>query len=154
MDLYRCSTCRFIQDLSGEGSFRYGGRWNSKGVRMLYTASNPSLALLEILVHTFTLVPEIDHCMLKLETNPDSMLTKSLAELPDDWATSPAPEYLKSIGDEFIEGGKFLILKVPSAVLTMEWNYLLNPQHSLFNKLKVYPTQKLIIDQRLMVKKT
>jgi len=119
---------------------------------MVYTASNPSLALLETLVHTFTLLPGIDYCMLKLENNLDSMQTKLLSELPNDWAASPAPDYLKSIGDEFIDQGKFLILKVPSAVLSLEWNYLLNPGHALFNKLKVYPKQKVIIDRRLIVK--
>lgn len=150
MDLFRCSKCRFIQDLSGEGAFRYGGRWNSKGVRMIYSASNPSLALLETLVHTVSLVPEIEYCMLKLETHVDSVLTKEVNELPSDWSASPAPDHLKSIGDAFIHDGTFLLLKVPSAILSMEWNYLINPGHPLFPKIKVHPVHKLSMDHRLI----
>lgn len=150
MELYRCAKCRFIQDLSGEGAFRYGGRWNSKGVRMVYTASNPSLALLETLVHTVSLVPEIDYCLLKMENNQDSVQVKEVSTLPADWSATPAPDHLKSIGDAFIAEGKFLILKVPSAILSMEWNFLINPGHPLFTKMKIYPVNRVIIDRRLL----
>lgn len=153
MELFRCSNCKFIQDLSGEGAYRYGGRWNSKGVRMLYSASNPSLALLETLVHTVSLVPTMDYCLIRMETKPDSIQTLELKDLPKDWSVFPAPDHLKSLGDQFIKDGKFLMLKVPSVILPMEWNYLINPKHDLFLKMIIHPPQKLEIDKRLKTMK-
>lgn len=150
MELYRCAKCKYILDLSGEGAFRFGGRWNSKGVRMLYAASNPALALLETLVHTVTYVPGMDFCMLRMETQVDSIQTTAIKDLPADWSVAPSPDHLKRIGDEFIKEGKFLMLKVPSAVLPIENNYLINPAHPMFSRLKVYPQIKISIDQRLM----
>ncbi|HMP94283.1 MAG TPA: RES family NAD+ phosphorylase, partial [Phnomibacter sp.] len=47
MVVYRIAACSYINDLSGEGAYLHGGRWNSPGTRLLYTAENPALAMLE-----------------------------------------------------------------------------------------------------------
>ncbi|HNT21619.1 MAG TPA: RES family NAD+ phosphorylase [Saprospiraceae bacterium] len=150
MEVFRCSKCRYIRDLTGEGAYLYGGRWNSKGVRLLYTSSSAALALLETLVHTSRLLPAMDYCMLRLRIETDSMDTLPPSAMPDGWSDNPAPDELKRIGDRFVKEGKYLMLRVPSAVLPMEWNYLINPGHDLFSKGKVDEVVEIRVDGRLI----
>ncbi|MEP7321092.1 MAG: RES family NAD+ phosphorylase [Saprospiraceae bacterium] len=147
--VYRCSKCKYIRDLSGFGSYKVGGRWNSKGVYMLYSASNPSLAFLESLVHMAPIISGVDYCLMQLHSKQESILNLKVEDLPKDWRSDPAPEYLKRIGDQFIEEGKYLMLKVPSAVLPMEWNVLINPKHSLMAQLMVETPVPVNIDPRI-----
>jgi RES domain-containing protein len=146
---YRCSKCKYIRDTSGYGSFKVGGRWNSKGVYMLYSSSNPSLAFLESLVHMAPIMPGSDYCMMQLQSKQDSILNLKTEDLPQDWRSDPAPEYLKRIGDQFIEEGKFLMFKVPSAILPIEWNILINPKHPLMNQLFSETPVPVHIDPRI-----
>lgn len=150
MELYRCSKCQYIRDLTGEGAYLYGGRWNSKGVRLIYTASSAAMALLETLVHTARLLPAMDYCMLKLTIDEGSMDTIPSSGLPEGWNNTPSPGELKYIGDRFVREGKHLILRIPSAILPMEWNYLVNPGHPLFEKLKVEEPVMIRLDKRLV----
>lgn len=147
--VYRCSKCSYIRDLSGFGSFKVGGRWNSKGVYMLYSASNPSLAFLESLVHMAPIMSGIDYCLMQLHIKQESILNLKVEELPKDWRSDPAPEYLKRIGDQFVEEGKYLMLKVPSAVLPMEWNILINPKHVLMAQFVIETPVPVNIDPRI-----
>ena len=146
---YRCSKCKYIRDSSGYGSYKVGGRWNSRGVYMLYSSSNPSLAFLESLVHMAPIMPGPDYCMMQLHSKQDSILTLKAEDLPKDWASDPAPEYLKRIGDQFVEEAKYLMLKVPSAVLPMEWNILINPKHQLMAQLIFETPIPVNVDPRI-----
>ena len=149
MDLYRCAKCNYITDLSGYGAFKYGGRWNSPGTYMLYTASHASLALLESLVHMSPLLPSSDYCMMKLMVESDSVQTVTEDLLITDWQKSPATWALRRIGDQFIHESTYLLLKVPSAILPTEWNYLINPRHALAPSIIPASPIKLMVDQRL-----
>jgi hypothetical protein len=88
--------------------------------------------------------------MLRLKIEADSMDTLPREALPEGWSESPAPDELKRIGDRFVREGKYLILRVPSAVLSMEWNFLVNPAHSLFAKLKAEEPVRIRMDRRLV----
>ncbi|MEO5581596.1 MAG: RES domain-containing protein [Saprospiraceae bacterium] len=147
--VHRCSKCKYIRDFSGYGSFKVGGRWNSKGVYMLYTSSNPSLAFLECLVHMAPIIPGNDYCMMQIKSKQDSIMNLKAEDLLKDWRSDPAPEYLKRIGDQFVEEGKYLMLKVPSAVLPMEWNILINPKHELMAQLILDTPIPVNIDPRI-----
>ncbi len=149
MDLLRCTKCKYITDLSGYGAFKYGGRWNSPGTLVVYTASNPSLALLETLVHMNPILPDSDYCLIKLTLETNSILTVYPESLISSWQKTPAHHSLKTIGDEFVKDAKYLLLKVPSAVLPIEWNYLINPKHPLFASIRLGVPTKLEFDQRL-----
>ena len=148
MKVYRISKCNFINDLSGTGAAMFGGRWSSKGTYILYTAASPSLALLEILVHTSSF-SNIDYCLLELDIPENKILEIHPEQLPDEWRQLPAPAFLQKNGDEFCNKKDFLVLKIPSAIIPEEYNFLINPNHPDFNKIKVVRKKRITIDQRL-----
>lgn len=149
INLFRISACRYINDFSGTGAATYGGRWHSKGTHVLYTAATPSLALLESVVHIGRIIAA-DYCLLSLSIPDDSILSYEEDRLPEHWRSYPSPDELKAIGDIFINANKFLALKIPSALMPEEYNYLLNPVHKDFSKIKVLFSRKVMIDSRLV----
>ena len=148
MKVFRISKCNFIDDLAGTGAALYGGRWNSKGIYILYTAATASLALLEIIVHTSTF-PKEDFCMLEIDIPENKILELKEKQLPADWRKYPSPSVLKKIGDAFCRDREYLALKIPSVILPEEFNYLINPEHPDFKKIKVIKKNRITIDERL-----
>ena len=153
MKLYCITSCAFINDLSGYGAALNGGRWNSKGVFLLYTSQNISLAQLETLKH-YELSRRFisNNCLIVLNVPASSVLPIKAADLPPGWRSDPAPKYLQQIGDLFYRQNKYLILKVPSAINPAEYNYLINPMHKGFGKIISISTQTIAIDRRLLRK--
>lgn len=149
MVVHRISNCQHINDLSGKGAALWGGRWNSKDTHMVYAAGSAALALLEAVVHIGK-IPEKGYCMIALELPASKTGIVHPEKLPADWRKSPAPDYLKTIGDEFIATGKYLALRVPSVIMPEEHNFLLNPQHPDFKKVKITAQRMLTIDDRLL----
>ena len=148
MLVYRVAKCTYIKDLSGKGAFMFGGRWNSKGVYMLYTSTTPSLALLENRVH-MPAIPKEDYCLGTLSIPDDKLSIMDNKDLPEGWFKYPAPGYLKSIGDNFIKNRNFLGLIIPSSVLPEEKNVLINPHHPDMKKVKLTTSRPIPIDSRL-----
>ncbi len=112
-----------------EGARLYGGRWNSKGKSCIYLASTPSLALLEIMVHLddYSLLSSYILCQI---TIPDTLLLElDHSSLPKNWKDDPAPPSTAQIGDEWLLEQSSLALYVPSTILPIENNILLNPEH-------------------------
>ena len=151
MKVYRISKCEFISDLQGTGAARYSGRWHSKGTYILYTAGSPSLALLESVVHLSNIVVA-SYCMICLSVPEDKIKTIAAEELPANWFVNPPADILKRIGDEFIRENKFLVLKIPSAIMPEESNYLLNPGHPDFKEVTEVYTRAIPIDERFLKK--
>jgi len=149
MDIYRISPCIHNADLTGSGAAIHGGRWNSKGIHILYTASSASLALLETVVH-LSGIPVKDYCIALLRIPDDNIFELNEAVLPSNWATYPAPNSLKAIGDQFIRDNKYLAIRVPSSILAIEHNVLINPNHGDFKKVKLVSSKKMSIDERLV----
>lgn len=134
---------------SGEGSRIYGGRWNSPGKKVVYTSESVSLALLEIAVHLNSKLLE-DFFLIPV-TFEDSFVKKvDLKDLPKNWRKFPAPVSLKRIGDLWYDKMNFPVLKVPSAVVTREFNYLLNTSHEKFRKILIGKPEIFEIDPRLI----
>lgn len=148
--VYRIGDCTHIDDLSGTGAALNGGRWNSEGTYILYTSSNASLALLEVLVHFNGMRKGRTWCRIKLQIPEENILELTPDMLPPGWDEFPAPQLLQKTGDRFVQHGKYLGLKIPSAVEPEEWNYLLNPAHPGFKKIKVVEQTLLTIDKRLL----
>ncbi len=149
MKVYRISKCNFINDLSGIGSATYGGRWNNKGTHVLYTAQTASLALLESIVHLSS-IPTSGLCILSMEIPDNSFCVIEVEQLPKKWYCYPSPERLKNIGDQFIKQGNYLAMQIPSSIIPEEFNYLINPLHPDFKKIKLYPHKPLMVDERLI----
>ncbi|HEQ71454.1 MAG TPA: RES domain-containing protein, partial [Spirochaetia bacterium] len=133
MIVYRIARERYIRDLSGDGARRYGGRWNSKGIPLLYTAASRSLAVVEYLVHvSISLAPQDLYLAEILFPDSPPPETVEPERLPPDWTRHPAPSALAEIGDAWARRGTSIALKAPSAVVPGEYNYLLNPRHTQF----------------------
>jgi RES domain-containing protein len=141
-----------VQDLSGMGALKYGGRWNSDGTYMLYTSMNSSLAYLENLVH-FDESESPPHLYIaSIEIEDDEALIYQLpdAAYPDSWQVQDNPEN-KIIGDQWILENKFLAFKVRSAINPSEYNFLLNPLYPGYHhKVSVSSVQQIKIDARLI----
>ncbi|ASU33484.1 RES family NAD+ phosphorylase [Mucilaginibacter xinganensis] len=150
MVLYRIAKCEYAGDLSGTGARLYGGRWNSKGKPVTYLASSRSLAVLEVLVHLPPLMIPDDFCLVGIEVPDNSITQVAVNELPPHWQDVFAPAALKQIGDQFLKTGEHLLLKVPSSIVPMEFNYLLNPLHPGMKKVKLLKKEPFDFDSRLV----
>lgn len=153
MKLYRLALSRHINDLTGAGARMYGGRWNAKGTPVLYTSESRALAVLEYLVHVpLTLVP--DGLALREFSVPDDVVMERLsaARLPAGWGSSPPSDVTVAQGEAWFQKGRALLLKVPSAVVPEEFNYLINPAHPGFGKITAGKAKPFAMDDRLLVR--
>lgn len=151
MDLFRISRKKYINDLSGEGARKFGGRWNFKGSAVLYTSQSESLAALETLVHApVSAIP--DDLNLLILSVPESLRTGVIKseELPADWRNYPAPTRLAETGTKWLESKSDLLLRVPSVLVQTEWNFLLNPNHPDMKKIKTKEIRPFGFDMRLL----
>jgi RES domain-containing protein len=127
MRLYRL--CRALYSkLDGVGAMRYGGRWNSPGIAVVYAASSLSLAILETRVH-LTRMP-VDYVKLEIEI-PDTTFHPhevTVASLPPGWRTEL--DYTRSVGDALLRANPLTPIKVPSVVVDTEWNVLFSPDYA------------------------
>lgn len=148
MIVYRISNSLYSSDISGMGARLNGARWNSKGVPMLYTAGYISLALVEMLVHTGFKDYSIPLDLVYLHfTDNENIKEINVSRLKQNWVSDH--DYTRFIGDEFIKSKQELILKVPSAVVTEENNFLINPLHKDFKKIKIEKIRSFHPDKRL-----
>lgn len=149
MIVYRISNPLYSNDISGTGAKLNGSRWNSKGSPMLYTSAFISLAMLEMLVHTNFEDYAIDLHLIYIDI-PDSLEVKEIkaAKLKPNWTSDIA--YTKFIGDQFIKSIQTPLLKIPSAIIDEEYNYLANPLHPEFKKIKITDTKSFRPDKRLL----
>jgi RES domain-containing protein len=150
MRTYRLAKQNFALDLSGKGAELSGGRWNSKGVSVVYTSQSRALCLVEIAVHVPVGIVPLNYYLTEIEI-PDEIEFYPVSEknLPNDWNSFLHSAFTQKIGDDFVAANKFLILKVPSAVVQGDFNYLINPKHRDFGLIKVIQTEPFTFDKRL-----
>ncbi len=151
MIAFRLSKQEYSDDLTGVGAELAGGRWNHKETRVLYTSDSRALCTAEIAVHTpIGLIPR-DYFLTTIEI-PDELKVDLVKTeyLPKNWRDFPYAGINQEIGDEFLNKGEFLILKVPSVVVQGDYNYLINPAHKDFKKIKIINKELLFsFDERL-----
>jgi len=151
MIVYRIVMSAYARDLSGAGPRLYGGRWNPKGVSVIYTSESRALAVLEFYVHLSRSVILPGLSIVSIEI-PDSVSRKEIAmsDLPKNWRTYPAPPELAAIGAEWVRSRESLLLHVPSAIMPPERNSLINPVHSEMRKVRIIEIEEYGLDQRLI----
>jgi RES domain-containing protein len=152
MTVYRLSKKAFINDLSGLGAEKTGGRWNSKGIPLLYTAASRALAVVEVAVHVPIGIIPVDYHLATIEIPDDEIIEADLNTLPKNWATNPFTRYTQDIGNNFIKKNNHLVLKVPSASVAGDFNYLINSRHLEFNSIKIKSIDPFVFDVRLFKK--
>lgn len=144
--------CRRVhRPLDGEGARRYGGRWNSPGLAVVYASASLALAALEFLVHLDSSEAPRDLLAMRI-TIPDDLSVSEvkLRSLPARWDRYPAADACRRLGDAWLAAGKTAVLKVPSAPVREEWNVLLNPRHADFQRIKEVSVRRFQFDQRLV----
>jgi RES domain-containing protein len=145
-----CKTKYVSTAFDGEGAFRFGGRWNSRGTRIIYAAGSLSLAALEMLVHLDDDSLLFEYSYVSVQIPTDLILkVEHFRKLPKDWHISPAPIATQKIGDDWVKSKISAVLEVPTSIIPLEKNYLLNPLHTYFNKILIGTPQKFRFDERL-----
>ena len=148
--VYLITSEKYIRDLSGGGATKYAGRWNPIGTYVLYTANNPSLAMLEWLDHVRDRDMDEVYFMttLVLPEGPIKKLDQS--SLPENWLDTPPPGFLQQFGAKILDDDKWLGFEVPSVLMPLDNNVVLNAQHVLFSKVQIAETALLVPEKRLM----
>lgn len=134
----------------GEGARVAGGRWNSPGVGMVYTSESVALALLETLVHLGRTAILSDFVIFACTFDEALVDSLTVGQLPRNWRTYPTPSSLQEIGDDWVRSGRSAVLRVPSVLAEGEHNFLLNPLHPDFPRIRTSAPQKFDFDQRLL----
>lgn len=149
MIVYRIGRTKYARDLTGEGAKLYGGRWNHKLTPCIYTAESRSLAVLEYTVNIN--IDDIPRALsiTALEISDKNILELSIAELPGDWRNIPAPVSAKNFATKLLKELKYPVLKIPSAVIPDEFNYLLNPLHRYSSAFLIVNAHDFIYDVRI-----
>lgn len=151
MKVYRMAGTQFINDLYGNGSKKYGGRWNHKGTSMIYTSENRALATVEYLVHVpLSMIPtnlSLATILIPNEITPEKI---SILDLPGNWQEYPAPSKLCDIGTNWAAKKEDLLLRVPSAVIEHEFNILINPLHPDMKHVTIFQIEKYKVNKRLL----
>ena len=135
---------------TGEGARLFGGRFNSKGTAVVYTAGTASLAAMEMLVHLQATDLLAEYRICPVEFDDALVRTLDRVDLPRSWRRSPPPTSVRAIGDAWVAGAGSVVLKVPSAVVDLEHNYLLNPGHPDFRRVAVGKPRRFLFDPRLI----
>ena len=150
MRVFRLSKKKYSKELSGKGASKSGNRWNSKGTEIIYSAESRALAMAEVAVHLSLATLPSDYVMIEIEI-PDTIKIKEIKikDLPDNWNNHPPNISTQKIGDEFIDSVDTCILKVPSAVVQGDYNYLINPYHKEFKKIKIIEVKDFLFDKRI-----
>ena len=147
---FRLSKEKYIRDLSGHGAELTGGRWNSKGIAVLYTAESRALAAIEIAVHMPLGIIPVNYFMVTIELPDDvSIMRIGIDEMPVNWNQNPFIKTTQKIGDEFIKSNRYLALQVPSATVKGDYNYLINPANEAFAGVAIKSVEAFEFDGRL-----
>jgi RES domain-containing protein len=144
-----CKALYADEAFSGIGARRFGGRWNSHGVPMVYASTSLALAAIELFVHLEPAQAPDDLVYISA-TLPEGEPAQRLEpeQLPAGWWTDDF-EPLRAIGDKWIREKSSLAVEVPSAALRMEWNVLVNPLHPAIAEIKVEEPQPFLFDARM-----
>ena len=137
MIVFRLCKQAYINDLSGRGAELSGGRSNGKGVPALYTAGSRALAMLEVAAHVPYGILPVNYCMIAIEVPDVPLDVFSIADLPNDWNRNPFAGSTQDLGDDFLKAGKKLMLQIPSASVSGDFNYNINPNIPTLKSLKL-----------------
>ena len=149
MIVYRISKTMYAKDLNGVGARKYGARWNQPGYECLYTSESRALALLEFTVNTN--INDIPRALsiVTIDLGKAGMQELKEAQLPGDWRAFPAPASTKKFGTLLLKAAKAAIIKIPSAIIPNEFNYILNPLHTKHKSFKIIDIADYAYDLRI-----
>ena len=149
--VYRLTKRRHQREVfSGVGGLHASGRWTPRGHRVIYTSGSIALAVLEYTLN-YKHRGWVPASVLASAQWPDDLKVETVAtdRLPKNWSDAEAPLALQDVGRVWLERLETAVLQVPSAVVVEEWNFLLNPAHPDFRRLRLSPPRPYSFDRRL-----
>lgn len=149
MEVFRISKEKYASKLTSSGS---ANRWNVNGQHVLYVGSSRSLSTLELIVHRGSVVPSLAYKVMVISVADNDSLVRQiqLADLPNNWRKMSAYSTLQKIGSDWYEKQESLLLKVPSAIIPKEYNYVINTEHPDFrDNVSFVRTETYFWDERL-----
>lgn len=147
MELYRIVKQEYAGSLYASG---IANRWNKSGQKVIYTAGSRSLACLENVVHSSGEALQEKFTVMVIYV-PDSLAIASLhiSDLPEDWYRKARHLTCQQLGSEWYESMKTAVLKVPSAVVHEEYNFVLNSEHPQYNEIQIIDQKEFALDPRI-----
>ncbi len=153
VQVYRIAAARYASDaaslFSGMGGLFYAARWNSVGTRMAYSAENLAQAMLELYVHVQEAIPWPQWVYGTAEIPLECIETLAPKDLAQGWDGHPPGAWTRSFGDRWTLEGRSMALCVPSVLVPGGLNYLLNPLHRDFARVKLGEVKSFQFDARL-----
>lgn len=147
MTVYRLSSRRYPAN-DGLGASLYGGRWNHKGISVIYAAASRALCALEVLANAGELAG--DYVVVPIEIAGElAITTVSIEMLQPDWSRGEPIRQTRDIGTEWAKSPRTSVLAVPSVIIPQEQNYVLNPGHPDFLKIRFGSQELFYFDDRM-----
>ena len=151
MFVYRIGQTKYANDRKGSG---VDARWNSLGQYVIYTGGSLALSCLEKLAHSSGTSLYAGNFSVTIYNIPDKLQIKEitlnqLLRLHSEWFKVINYPYTQAVGDTWLQNRETAVLKVPSAIIDLEYNYLFNPAHPDFDKIKIKEVRPFLFDQRL-----
>ena len=128
-------------------------RWNKNDEFIIYTGSSRALSALELIVHKSSIGVNTSYKLLviELKIGEKDIAEITIEQLPENWQSVKSYVALQSIGSDWYRKQKSLVLKVPSAIVSKEYNYLINTKHpDFFKKVKLKEVEDFLWDERLL----
>ncbi len=144
-----CQARHRFTAFDGRGAAEFPGRWNPAGVPVVYLAESRSLASLEVLVHAEDIRLLTAVAWLAVPVSFPEALVQRPRRIPEAWRQQPAPEATREFGRAWVEAATSVVLRVPSVVTAGEFNFILNPRHADFSRLKLGLPEPFAFDARL-----
>lgn len=151
---WRLDKAKHAKDsFSGHGARLVGGRWNRKGTAVVYASDSLSLSLLEKFVHLGHDGARIKFVYFRIRI-PENVAIEKLTEakLSKDWKRQPPLDATQKLGTDWVNKGTSAVLQVPSVLVPGSFNYLLNPSHADFRKIRIDKPKPISMDQRMWKK--
>ncbi len=150
MEVYRIAKESFSKKLVASG---LANRWNKNDQHVIYTGSSRSLATLELVVHRNNIMPAFAYRVMIISVADEEELITTIQQknLPENWRSIIAYPQLQQIGSDWCKSKQSLILKVPSAIISQEYNFVINTKHPDFlEKVTLVRTENYFWDERLV----
>ena len=134
----------------GEGARLYGGRWNNPGTRVAYASDSIALAALEVLAHLQSTGVLQAYSVASVRFPESQIEVLDVASLPKGWRRFPSPPENRALGDKWVAESRSLVLRVPSAIIPLASNFLINPLHPAFSSVVIGRPERFAFDRRLL----
>lgn len=149
MLVYHTGKSNHAWDLTGKGAELFGGRWNATGIPCIYASATKSLSILEYAVNVKLNRLPNDLSITTYKIPDDSWREISKGTLPLNWQDRPSPPETIKFGSAFLLKKEYAVIKIPSVIIIDEFNYILNPLHPAFGKIKIVEVSQFIFDVRI-----